>query len=99
MTLNLVLATPRAIHVGADFRLTNADTGELVTERSPKVLVLREGDWEAVVTYCGIGRWQKRDTSDWVGEWVQHDPAAARSFEETAHILEREGNRWLANIR
>jgi probable HAF family extracellular repeat protein len=99
MTLNLVLAASRAIHVGADFRLTNADTGALVTERSPKVLILREDDWEAVITYCGIGRWLKRDTSDWVREWVQHDPAVAHSFEETAYILEREGNSWLANIR
>lgn len=99
MTLNLVLASRKAVHVGADFRLTNADTGEVFTERSPKVLVLREASWEALITYSGIGRWRERDTSDWIRTWVQHDPATARSFEQTASLLQQEGNRWLAEVR
>src|SRR4030081_248396 len=98
MTLNLILMTSRAVHVGADFRLVDAGMGRVITERSPKVLVLSETGWEAVLTYCGVGRWQNKDTSDWVRDWVQHDPSAPRSFEETASVLEREGSRWLEDI-
>lgn len=68
MTLNVVLTTARTVHVGADFRLSDGKTGEIITDVSPKVLVIREDDWEAVLTYTGIGSWEKRDTSDWVKE-------------------------------
>ena len=99
MTLNLVLASKIAVHVGADFRLTNADTGGIVSERSPKILVLREHSWEAVVTYCGVGRWKARATSDWLKLWLVHNQEENPSFGDTANKIEHEGSSWLAEMR
>ena len=99
MTLNIILATSTAVHVGADFRLVDANTGNIVTELSPKVLVLRENGWEAVLTYCGVGRWQDQDTSVWLRQWLQHEPGTSPVFDETTMVLQREGDKWLQDIR
>ena len=101
MTLNIIAASPRVVHVGADFQLTDANSGKVITQSSPKVLVLNypSSGWQAVVSYCGVGRWQGRETSDWIKGWLQHDPPSMRSFDEVATILQQEGNVWLAEIR
>jgi hypothetical protein len=70
MTLNITLLTERAIYQSADFRLTNADTGETITETSTKLVTLQYFQWDGVVTYTGVGRWRGRDTADWLVEWL-----------------------------
>jgi uncharacterized membrane protein len=100
MTLNITLLTRRAIYQSADFRLTDPDTNQLITDSSTKVVdLLGYPDWHGFVTYTGVGRWPRngRDTSQWVMDWLQgtHD---AR-LNDIIDVLVTEGTRWLATIR
>jgi hypothetical protein len=70
MTLNITVLTPEAIYQSADFRLTNADTHALITDASRKLISLQYSDWDGLVTYTGVGRWQGRDVSQWIADWV-----------------------------
>lgn len=103
MTINIGLFDRQSVHVGADFRLLNADSGKEISDRSPKIVVFRErcftpDDWTGVVTYCGVGRWRSRDTSQWLGDWIQK-AATPRNFTSIASAIEREGTAWLDEIR
>jgi hypothetical protein len=70
MTLNITLLTERAIYQSADFRLTNADTGKIITDASIKLVTLQYFQWDGFVTYTGVGRWHGRDVSDWLVRWL-----------------------------
>jgi hypothetical protein len=70
MTLNITLLTERAIYQAADFRLTVGDTGAQITDASTKLVTLQYFQWDGFVTYTGVGRWRRRDTSDWLVEWL-----------------------------
>jgi hypothetical protein len=70
MTLNVTLLTERAIYQSADFRLTDADTGTVITDASTELVTLQYYEWDGFVTYTGVGRWRRRDISDWLVEWM-----------------------------
>jgi hypothetical protein len=70
MTLNITLLTERAIYQSADFKLTDANTGETITETSTKLVTLQYFEWDGFVTYTGVGSWRGRDIADWLVEWL-----------------------------
>jgi uncharacterized membrane protein len=70
VTLNITLLTEQVIYQGADLRLTNGDTGKLVTDVSGKIIEVGDFEWSGFVTYTGIGRAFGRDTSDLVVDWL-----------------------------
>jgi hypothetical protein len=70
MTLNITLLTERATYQSADFRLTNADTGAIITDASTKLVTLKYFEWDGFVTYTGVGRWRRRDIAGWIVEWL-----------------------------
>jgi hypothetical protein len=70
MTLNITLLTERAIYQSADFKLTDADTGEPITEASTKLVTLQYFEWDGFVTYTGVGRWRGRDIAAWLVKWL-----------------------------
>jgi hypothetical protein len=70
MTLNLTLLTTEAIYQSADFQLTDGNTNEPLHTESMKLVTVHYPDWEGFVTYTGVGRWQQRDTAEWIVEWL-----------------------------
>jgi hypothetical protein len=97
MTLNLTLLTKREIYQSADFRLTNLDTNQLITDTSTKLVTLQYAEWDGLVSYTGIGRWEHRDTSEFVVEWLTGLKDAG--FDDVAMRIRDRGNEWLSKIR
>jgi hypothetical protein len=94
MTLNITLLTRRSIYQSADFRLTDPDTNQLITDSSTKVVdLLGYPDWHGFVTYTGVGRWPRngRDTSQWIVDWLQgiHDA----QLDDIVGVLAAEGTK------
>ncbi|ESZ09301.1 MULTISPECIES: HAF repeat-containing protein [unclassified Mesorhizobium] len=97
MTLNLMLATRDSIHVAADLRLSSG--GRVVSDASAKVLRIDQPDWQAIVSYCGVGRVRKsKDTSHFIRDWVLANPDESASFPGLLEVLRREGTRWLKSV-
>jgi hypothetical protein len=70
MTLNMTLLTPDAIYQSADFQLTDGDTGDPLLTESMKLVTVHYPQWEGFITYTGVGRWRKRDTAEWIVDWL-----------------------------
>ena len=70
MTLNLTLLTAEAIYQCADFRLTDGDSRKPLDTKSMKLVTVHYTEWEGFVTYTGVGRWRRRDTSEWIVDWL-----------------------------
>lgn len=103
MTINIGLFDDKSAHVGADFRLLDADLNKVISDQSPKLVIVRQSkfgpnDWTGIITYCGVGRWRERDTSDWLRQWIQAT-ASPRSFSDVTAAIEREGTAWLNDMR
>ncbi|WP_206628180.1 hypothetical protein, partial [Mesorhizobium sp. M1A.F.Ca.IN.020.06.1.1] len=97
MTLNLMLATRDSIHVAADLRLTSGST--VVSDASAKVIGIEQPGWQAIVSYCGVGRVRNtRDTSQFLRDWVLANPAESASFTGLLEVIRREGTRWLKSV-
>ena len=96
MTLNLTLLTSRTIYQSADFRLTNMDTGEVVSDTSSKLITLRYESWDGLVSYTSAGRWQGRDTLEYVIECLTGLQEATPG--DVAWRIQESGNEWLRNI-
>ncbi|TIL40242.1 hypothetical protein [Mesorhizobium sp.] len=97
MTLNLMLATRDSIHVAADLRLTSGS--RIVSDASAKVLRIDQPGWQAIVSYCGVGRVRNsKDTSHFIRDWVLANPAASASFPGLLEVICREGTRWLKSV-
>jgi hypothetical protein len=76
MTLIITVLTKQTIYQSADFRLTDAESGQPFPDTSTKLVTLHYGEWDGFVAYTGIGRWEKRggtplDTSDFVVQWLE----------------------------
>ena len=93
MTLNVTVLMPIIIYQSADFRLTDFNTGELITDRSAKTVALTYWSWDGFITYTGVGRWRDRDVSNMVAEWLTGRPEL--SMAEVANIVEAKGTALL----
>lgn len=89
----MTLVTKGMIYQSADYRLSDLSTGALVDNASPKVIFLEYGHWRGFVTYTGLGRWQYRDTSQYILEWLTGMRNATPH--DIALRLQSEGNKWL----
>lgn len=98
MTLNLSLVTSRGIHQSADFRLTDLTSKQSISNHSAKVIQLRYQDWFASLTYCGIGKWEGRDTYEWLSDWLKHEWDESKTIDEVIHTIQSQGTKWLQRI-
>jgi hypothetical protein len=70
MSLNITIATANAVYQSADHRLSDADTKTIISSQSSKSIEIRQQDWSELLAYTRIGRWQGRDTHEFVYEWI-----------------------------
>ena len=96
MTLNVTVLTPQTIYLSADFRLTNFDTGQVITDRSPKTVTLTYPGWNGFVTYTGVGSWQGRNVSELVAEWLTG--TVNPGIGEVAQVIAAKGTELLRTI-
>jgi hypothetical protein len=96
MTLALTILGADAIYQSADLRLTNGDTGRVITDSSTKLVVVGDFEWKGFVSYTGLGRWRGRDTSQWVVDWMTGIPDSSPPA-VVARLVEA-GTAWLAEI-
>jgi hypothetical protein len=98
MTLLITLLTQDAIFHSADHRLTDGNTGLLVTDTSSKVVVLRYRNWHGFISYTGVGRSGRpqQDTSKIVMGWLTGVDRVTP--QEVAEKLQHEGNKWLLSL-
>lgn len=95
MTLNITLLAEEMIYQSADFRLTDANTGGLITDSSSKLVVVGGFNLQGFVTYTGVGQWKAKSTADWITEWLTgHDVAP----DEVAERIRQKGTSWLKRI-
>jgi hypothetical protein len=97
VTLNITLLAIGVIYQSADFRLTDASTNKLISDSSTKVVTLQYPNWHGFVTYTGVGRWHRRDTSQWIVDWLQGNSDA--KLEDAIDALSVNGTKWLDDIR
>ncbi len=98
MTLLICLATRKSIHISADHRLT-LDDGTIVSDTSSKIVELHYHDWQAVVTYTGVGRTGKyypKDTAELLAEWLEGMENA--QLDGIANRIVEKGNSWLSRF-
>jgi hypothetical protein len=93
MTLNLTLLTERTIYQSSDYRLTDYDTGQ-VEDKSTKLVSLLFKSWHGMVSYTGIGRWEQRDTSDRIVEWLTG--LADLTVSQVLERIREKGDEWLS---
>jgi hypothetical protein len=97
MTLNITAVGPHGIHQSSDFRLTNAKSGVVLSDTSPKQVSFFYGAWSAALAYTGVGQWRGKDTCCWVVGWVTPRDNAL-PFEEFIELIRSEGTAWLAGM-
>lgn len=98
MTLNIVLLGKDQIHLGADMRLTDPIDHRVLTDASPKIFTIQEWGWQGIVTYCGIGRWGNKHTSEWIKGWANNERTDDLSFDQLVSMIHRKGGAWLRDI-
>lgn len=96
MTLNITIATVHAVYQSADHRLSDVDTKTLISSQSSKNIEIRRQDWSGLLTYTGIGRWQGRDTHEFIHEWIA--TISNCSIDEFAEQVRRHATSWLKTI-
>ncbi len=96
MTLNITVLTEGAVFQCADFRLTDLDSGDVISDASDKIVPLAVDSWSGFATYTGIGR---------VGTSVRCEDSvklARRNrrgvMAQTAAIVEAKGTQWLERV-
>jgi hypothetical protein len=93
---NITVLTERAIYQSADFRLTDMDTRKLITDTSTKLVTLQYSEWDGFVSYTGVGRWEGRDTSEFIVGWLTG--LTDGTFEHIATWICDRGDEWLRKI-
>ena len=71
MTLNITVMTRDVVYQSADFRLVDLSTGDPCDYDSRKIVHLQYENWQGFLTYAGIGSWDRKDTSEWVTDWLE----------------------------
>jgi probable HAF family extracellular repeat protein len=103
MTLNITIINREAIYQSSDFRLTAFTPGPdgayiPVENNSPKIVSLKYREWWGCLAYCGIGKWDNKETYSTAAEWVVslgNEP----TFDEVASALTNAGSRWINDIQ
>jgi hypothetical protein len=96
MTLLITAASRDVIYQSADFRLSDLRNGEVITDRSTKLVTLTYTDWQGFITYTGIGSWDGIDTSALIVRWLAGNSEI--SPDEVEQLLQGKGGSWLARM-
>ncbi len=70
LTLNITVLTRERVYQSSDFRLTEQPGGKIVTDASTKAISIQNSQFFGLLTYTGIGRWIRRDTREFILEWL-----------------------------
>jgi hypothetical protein len=97
MTLNVTVIGRDRCYQASDFRLTNGDTGALVTDASNKAILIQNTEFHGLLTYTGVGMYRDKHTSDWAAQWLQDIGDA--SVEEVLRGIADRASDWLERIR
>jgi len=96
MTLIITALTKLTIYQSADFRLTDGNSGKLISDTSTKLVTLHYGEWDGFVAYTGIGRWKQQDTSEYVMQWLEGLHSATPADIEI--LIREKGTEWVDKI-
>ena len=96
MTLNITVLSPMAIYQSADFRLTKLPGGVLITDKSPKTVILQYSTWIGSLTYTGLGSWAGKPISGWVTDWLAD--GSQRTMAEVAAHLEAQATKLFQKV-
>jgi hypothetical protein len=96
MTLNITIMTRDRIYQSSDFRLTEQPGGRVVTDSSTKAIVIQNNEFYGLLTYTGTGRWNGKDTRDWIIEWLE--AIGDISVEEVTEKLGEKAAKWIASV-
>jgi len=89
------LLTKTTIYQSADYRLTGLDTRQW-TDESTKLVTFQYPNWHGLLTYTGIGRWQRKQTSQFAIDWVAG--TQGQDIQQIGDRLRERGDAWLAEI-
>ena len=97
MTLNITVLSRRSIYQSADFRLTDARTGNHTVDfATQKIVMVNTFGWTASICFAGVGRTANVIVSEWLTERansiLNNDP-----FERLIEEL-RTADTWLSNV-
>jgi probable HAF family extracellular repeat protein len=103
MTLNITVVSGKEIYQSADFRLaefTPARDGTYIpmVGNFPKIVSLRYRNWWGYLSYCGVGRWDNRQTYEAAAEWIV-SLGSEITFEEVASALASRGSDWINDVQ
>ena len=96
VTLNLTVLTRQTIYQAADFRLTEFDTGKIVTDSSDKLVVLEFRSWSGFVTYTGVGALGKRSIATYVTAWLRGHQGLTMA--QVAAVLADRGGQLMGHV-
>lgn len=94
MTLLIAAASPKAIYLSSDYRLTS--NGRVITDSSAKLVLLTFKTWFGFVAYTGVGSVGKISTASFVVNWVKNK--LDLTIDELLTILRETGSRWLRTV-
>lgn len=96
MTLLITAASRDVIYQSADFRLSGLHDGQIITDRSTKLVTLTYSNWQGFITYTGIGKWDGIDTSVLIVRWLAGNSEI--SPDKVEQLLQDKGGSWLTRI-
>jgi hypothetical protein len=96
MTLNITIATPRAIYQCADYRLFDLDTRTPIDFQTQKVVAVNAFHWSALVAFAGVGRTRRVKVDEWLADRVK-SIGGDEPFERLVEQLTT-AEEWLADV-
>lgn len=96
MTLVITVLTPKTIYQSADFRLSDFGSNQPLPTPSTKLVSLLNTAWTGFVSYTGVGKWDGKDTSEFIIEWLTG--FQSRHPSDTCERLKELGAIWLNDI-
>jgi hypothetical protein len=96
VTLNITALTPNAIYQSADFMLSDLDGGHPVSDAANKIVLVRQPDWDGLITFTGIASWQGMDTENWIAQQIGGNGNLSHS--DVVEILQVQGTKWLREV-
>ena len=97
MTLNITILTPTVLFQSTDFRLSDGDTGQPLSEPSTKAVPISYGgEWSGYLTYAGVGAGKNGErTASAVQSWLVGTTPQYRSFDEAVELVRSRAYTWL----
>lgn len=96
MTLNITVASARAIYQSADYRLFDWQTKRYADFETQKIVYVGKGKWSATVSFAGVGRTRTLN----VGGWLDERVSSVSHMEPFDRLLEEllSAEEWLKDV-